>query len=78
MTFAERRKKMTDALYDEVRMQHPDLFEQCVASGVMIRDGIENRDWDALKVAAEVERDCVLLVASALGITVTLPMRNEP
>lgn len=69
--FAERRRKMTDALYEQVKVQHRDLFDQCVGMGVVARDGIENRDWDALKVAAEVERSAVLLVASALGLRYT-------
>lgn len=77
MTFAERRKKMTDAYYDEIRIQHPAMFEQCVAVGVMVRDAIENRHLDPLEVAAMAERSSVLLVACALGIHISLPAEGN-
>ena len=66
-TFAERRKKMTDELYEQVKVQHRGLFDECCALGVVIHD-LADRGRDPLTLAAEAERRAVLLVASALGL----------
>lgn len=63
-----RRKAMTDRLYKEIQLQHPALFQGCLGIGTTVLDSIENRGMEPVAVAAEAERNAVLLVAHALGL----------